>query len=446
MEMLSQLPLIGPFIGTVLPFLVVLSVVVFVHEYGHYIVGRWCGIGAEAFSVGFGREIAGWTDSRGTRWRIGILPLGGYVRFVGDSDASSSHVDREALRRLPPEQRRHSFHGASVERRALTVAAGPAANFLLSILIFAGVGLVQGVPASGPAVGTIAADMNPGFAEVVRPGDRILSLDGTALPDFASLHQALIAAEGAEQSAVIRGADGREETVRLSFRPPARVDAVVPGGAAAEAGVQAGDLVVAANGAPVDSFPTLQRVTREAGATPMLITLRRGEQQIDVTLTPRLADPDDPASRPLLGISKQSDEILPLIEPVGPLGAIGFGAARTWDIVAVSVSGLYEAIFGDQSASEVLGGPVRIAEVSGEAASQGIGVFIGLIGVLSASIGLINLFPIPILDGGHLMFYAIEKLRGAPLRERWMEIGNRIGLALVLTLMIFATLNDIARL
>lgn len=446
MDVISQVPLIGPLIGTVIPFLIVLTVVVFVHEYGHYIVGRWCGIGAEAFSIGLGREVVGWTDRRGTRWRIGILPLGGYVRFLGDSDASSSHVDPEALRRLPAEQRRHSFHGASLGRRTLTVAAGPVANFLLSIVIFAAVGLVQGVPASGPAIGAVAEDMNPGFVEAVGPGDRILSLDGRPMEDFPTLLRALIDGEGAEQTAVVRRADGREETVRLSFRPPARVDDIVPGGAAEEAGLLAGDVVVAADGAPIDSFPELQRVTREAGATPVTLTLRRGDALLDVTLTPRLADPSDPASRPLLGIQKQSDEIEPLVERAGPLSAIAFGAERTWNIVTVSLSGIADAVLGRQAASEVLGGPVRIAEVSGQAASQGVGVFIGLIAVLSTSIGLINLFPIPILDGGHLMFYAIEKLRGAPLRERWMEIGNRIGLALVLMLMIFATLNDIARL
>ena len=446
MDLIAQLPLVGPLLTTVVPFIVVLSIVVFVHEYGHYIVGRWCGIGAEAFSIGFGREIVGWTDRRGTRWRIGALPLGGYVKFLGDSDASSSHVDPAALARLSAEERRHSFHTASVGRRALTVAAGPMANFLLSIVIFAGVALSQGAPVQGPVVGEIATDANPDFAAALSPGDRVLTLDGETLEDFAALQSALLASDGAEQVARVLRRDGREETVTVSFRPPARVDAVVPGGAAEEAGLQPGDVVVAIDGETIDGFGALQRVTAASGGKALLLTVQRGEQTFDVALTPRLENPDDPTSRPLLGIQKQGTELLPLIEPVGPIIAVGFGVSRTWDIIVVSLTGLAEVVTGAQKADEVLGGPIRIAEVSGEAASRGLGVFIGLIAVLSTSIGLINLFPIPILDGGHLMFYAIEKLRGAPLREKWMELGNRIGLALVLMLMLFATFNDIARL
>ena len=446
MDLMTDLPLVGPLLTTVVPFVAVLSIVVFVHEYGHYIVGRWCGIGAEAFSVGFGREIVGWTDRRGTRWRIGILPLGGYVKFLGDSDASSSHVDPAALARLDPEQRRHSFHTASVGRRALTVVAGPMANFLLSIVIFAGVALSQGAPVRGPVVGEIAADANPDFAEALAPGDRVLSLDGQTLEDFAALQAALLASDGAEQVARVLRRDGREETVTVSFRPPARVDAVVPGGAADEAGLQPGDVVKAIDGEPIDGFGALQRVTAASRGNALLLTVQRGAQTFDVSLTPRLENPEDPTSRPLLGIQKQGTELLPLVEPVGPISAVGFGVARTWQIIVVSLTGLAEVVTGAQKAEEVLGGPIRIAEVSGEAASRGLGVFIGLIAVLSTSIGLINLFPIPILDGGHLMFYAIEKVRGAPLREKWMELGNRIGLALVLMLMLFATFNDIARL
>lgn len=446
MDLITNLPLVGPLLTTVIPFIIVLSIVVFVHEYGHYIVGRWCGIGAEAFSVGFGREIFGWTDRHGTRWRVGMLPLGGYVKFLGDSDASSSHVDRAALARLSPEQRRHSFHTASVERRALTVAAGPMANFLLSIVIFAAVALSQGAPATGPVVGALGEDVNPDFAAALSPGDRVLSLDGEPVADFAALQSALLASEGAEQVARVLRTDGREETVALSFRPPARVDAVVSGGAAAEAGLLAGDVIVAVGGEPIDSFSALQRATAASRGAAMLLTVQRGDSLFDVSLTPRLSDPNDPTSRPLLGIQKQGTEFLPLIEPVGPLSAVGFGVARTWDIITVSLTGIYDVVTGAQKADEVLGGPIRIAEVSGEAASRGIGVFIGLIAVLSTSIGLINLFPIPILDGGHLMFYAIEKIRGAPLHEQWLEYGNRIGLALVLMLMLFATFNDIARL
>jgi regulator of sigma E protease len=446
MDLIAQLPLVGPVIATVIPFLIVLAIVVFVHEYGHYIVGRWCGIGAEAFSIGFGREITGWTDKRGTRWRVGILPLGGYVKFLGDTDATSSHVDEAALSRLTPEQRAHSFHTASVERRALTVAAGPAANFLLSIAIYAVIALFQGVPVTGPVIGEIGADANPEFADALRPGDTVLSVNGEPVADFVGLQEALMASAGQETVARVLRRGGGEAEVAFTFRVPARIDAVIPGSAAAEAGLEPGDVITAVDGRAVDSFSALQRETEAAGAAPMNLTVRRGGDTFERALTPRLSDPDDPDSRPVLGIQKQSSEVLPLIEPAGPFSAIGFGIERTWQIISLSVGGIASVISGDQAAEDVLGGPIRIAEVSGQAASQGAGTFIGLIAVLSASIGLINLFPIPILDGGHLMFYAVEKLRGAPLDERWQEIGNRIGLALVLSLMVFATFNDIARL
>jgi regulator of sigma E protease len=375
-----------------------------------------------------------------------MLPLGGYVKFLGDADASSSHVDPAAMARLSPEERRHSFHAASVGRRALTVAAGPFANFLLTIVIFAAVALVNGAPARGPVVGGIGDGVNPDFAAALAPGDRVLSLDGRPLDDFAGLQAALLASDGAEQVARVLRSGGREETVRLSFRPPARIDAVVPGGAAEEAGLAPGDVITAIDGRPVDSFSALQRATAASGGRPIALTVQRGAEVLSLVITPRFEKPGDPSSRPLLGIQKQSTELTPHVERVGPLGALGFGLARTWDVIALSLGGIWEVVTGAQKAEEVLGGPIRIAEVSGQAASQGLGVFIGLIAVLSTSIGLINLFPVPILDGGHLVFYAVEKLRGAPLRERWQEIGNRIGLALVLMLMIFATLNDIARL
>ncbi|MFN3614010.1 MAG: RIP metalloprotease RseP [Rubrimonas sp.] len=449
MELIAALPLVGPLLATVLPFLLVLGVVVFVHEFGHYIVGRWCGIGAEVFSIGFGRELFGWTDRRGTRWRVAALPLGGYVKFTGDADASSSHADPATLARLSPEERGRSFHLASVERRALTVFAGPAANFLLSIVIFAMMALGQGRPADGPVIGEISADVNPEFAQALRPGDRVTSVNGREVADFAALQAALLETEGAEaQATVVR--DGTAQTLTISFRPPARVDGLAPGGAAEAAGLQVGDVIVGVDGREIGGFSDLQRATQDSGGQPMTLTVLRDGATFETAITPQMGQATDPVTgatvpRPLLGVQKFSREIMPLVEPVGPASAVGFGVQRTWDVIALSLSGLADVISGREEAREVLGGPIRIAEVSGDAAASGVAVFIGLIAVLSTSIGLINLFPIPILDGGHLMFYAIEKLRGRPLRERWQEIGNGVGLALVLSLMIFATFNDLSR-
>jgi regulator of sigma E protease len=437
-------------IGVIAPFILALAIIVFVHEYGHYIVGRWCGIGAEAFSVGFGKELYGWTDKRGTRWKLSLLPLGGYVKFLGDADAASTVKDPESWSRLSPDQRAHSFHDASVGRRALTVLAGPFANFILAIVIFGVMALAAGAPSDEPVIGSIAEDANPGFAEALREGDRVLSIDGAPIADFEAFARTLLDSRG-EPLAVTVERDGAPLTVEAVFDPPARVDGVTPGGPADQAGLARGDRIVAIDGAPIASFRELQALVAAAEGEALDLTVARDGETFSATLAPemtRAPDPEtgEPTTRPLIGIQKSSTEVLPVIESVGPVGALSAGIERTWRILALSVSGLWDVIRGAQAADEVLGGPIRIAELSGEAAADGLSTFIGLIAVLSASIGLINLFPIPVLDGGHLVFYAIEAAQGRPLREKWQEIGNRIGLALVLALMIFATVNDIARL
>ena len=435
---------------TILSFLVVLSIVVFVHEYGHYIVGRWCGIGAEAFSVGFGKELYGWTDRRGTRWKISVLPLGGYVKFLGDADAASTVKDEAEWARLTAEQRAHSFHDASVGRRALTVLAGPGANFVMSIIVFALMALATGAPSSAPVVGGLGEDLNPAFRRDVAVGDRITAVDGAPVEDFSALTAALVSA-GGEPVTLTLERDGAPMTVETVYDPPARVDGVTPGGPAEEAGLAAGDRIVAAEGEPLSGFGELQSRVAAAGDAPITLTVRRNDESFEATLTPRMVETPDPATgetarRPLIGVQKQATELSPVVQSVGPIGALQSGVERTWTVIALSVSGLWEVVTGAQDAAEVLGGPVRIAELSGEAASAGLATFVGLIAVLSASIGLINLFPVPVLDGGHLMFYAYEAARGRPVRPQWQEIGNRIGLALVLGLMLFATFNDIARL
>ena len=426
-------------------FLVVLSVVVFVHEYGHYIVGRWCGIGAEAFSLGFGKELYGWTDRRGTRWKVSALPLGGYVKFLGDADAASTVKDEEAWSHLSPDQKAHSFHDASVGRRALTVLAGPGANFILSIAVFAVMALAMGAPSEKPVIGALGEDVNDAFREAVSEGDRITAVDGRPVADFAAMTEALLDAEGRPVTLTVESADGGTRTVETAFRPPARVDGTTPDGPADAAGLRAGDVIVAVDGEPVGGFPGLQRAVEAAGETPLELTVRRDGERFEATVTPELVEAED-GTRPVIGIRKQFTELAPGQEGVGPISALSYGVERTWGVIALSLGGIWDVISGAQAADEVLGGPVRIAALSGQAAEAGGGTFVALIAVLSTSIGLINLFPIPVLDGGHLVFYAVEAAQGRPLRERWQELGNRIGFALVIALMLFATFNDIANL
>jgi regulator of sigma E protease len=359
----------------IIPFLVVLTIVVFFHEFGHFLVARWCGIKVLTFSIGFGPELFGFNDRHQTRWKVCAIPLGGYVKFFGDENAASV-PDHAAAAAMSEAERQVSFVHKSVGARAAVVVAGPVANFILSIVIFAGI--------------------------------------------FMTFGRQVI---------------------------PARVDAVQPDSAAAAAGLKPGDLIVAIDGRPISGFSDMQRVVAESSGRTLSLTIDRGGVREDINATPTRRG----FCNAVLGISKlPSDDIKFKSEP--PWTAVASGVDETYFVVERSVCFVAGVFVGRESASQ-LGGPIRIAEVAGDAwksglDSGGIGTAIAsllyLSGFLSASIGLLNLFPIPLLDGGHLLFYAIEASRGRPLSERAQEVGFRIGLAIVVMLMIFAAYNDIS--
>jgi len=359
-----------------LPVLFVFSIVVFFHELGHFLVARWCGVRVLVFSIGFGPELFGFNDRHGTRWKVAAVPLGGYVKFLGDENAASV-PDQNALAEMSEADRRDSFPHKSVEKRAAVVAAGPIANFLIAIAIFAGLAMLYGKPSTA-----------------------------------------------------------------------ARVDVVAAGSAAEEAGFQPGDVVLSINGQRIDNFTDMQRVVSLSAGDKLTIVVRRADQEITLTAVPRLQDPKDPMSdgtrRWILGITRSLDPNERMFEPVSPIGAVKVGVTETWFWIDTTLTSIGRMFVGRESADQV-GGPIRIAEESCKVATLGLAALLRLTAVLSISIGLLNLFPIPLLDGGHLLFYAIEKLRGRPLPDRAQEFGFRIGLALVLMLMIFATYNDISR-
>ncbi|MFG1298083.1 MULTISPECIES: RIP metalloprotease RseP [Xanthobacter] len=361
-------------LGYVIPFLFVLTLVVFFHELGHFWVARRAGVRILTFSLGFGPEIAGFNDRHGTRWKISAIPLGGYVKFYGDEDAASV-PDQAALERMSPAERRQSFFFQPVKWRAAIVAAGPVANFILAIVIFSLVFMVFGRPVSAP-----------------------------------------------------------------------RVDQVNPGSAAAAAGFKPGDLVLEIDGAKVESFADMQRIVGIHAGQPLTFRVERGGAEVSLTATPELKEVKDGFGNVhrtgLLGISRSLAEGDVTIHRYGPVEAVGMGVQETWFVVARTFDYLGGLIVGRESADQ-LGGPIRIAQVSGQVATFGIGALLSLAAVLSVSIGLLNLFPIPMLDGGHLLFYAFEAVRGRPLSARTQDIGFRIGLALVLMLMVFATWNDV---
>jgi regulator of sigma E protease len=365
------------FLSYALPFLFVLTVVVFFHELGHFWVARRCGVKVDAFSIGFGRELVGITDRQGTRWKLCAIPLGGYVRFHGD-DSAASTPDTKALAKMGEQEKRVSFFHQSVGKRAAIVAAGPLANFVLAVAIFSAVFMVY----------------------------------------------------------------GRQVTT-------ARVDTIQPASAAAEAGFRPGDLVIAIDGRTIENFGDMQRIVGASPDVVLKVTVVREGREITLTAKPKLREIKDNFGNThrvgMLGISRSTAAEDIVTERYGPVEALRLGALETWFVLERTVSYLGGIVTGREAADQ-LGGPIRIAQVSGQVATVSFAALLHLTAVLSVSIGLLNLFPVPLLDGGHLVFYAIEAARGRPLSDRAQEFGFRIGLALVLMLMLFATWNDILHL
>lgn len=364
-------------LGYLIPFLFVLTIVVFFHELGHFLVARWCGVRVKAFSIGFGPELIGFNDRRGTRWKISAIPLGGYVKFLGDEDAAST-PSRDAIAGMSDEDRKDTFFAKNVWQRAAIVAAGPIANFILAIAIFAGIFTIY----------------------------------------------------------------GRETTT-------ARVDQVVAGGAAEIAGFKVGDLVLSIDGAPISSFNDLQRIVSASADEKLAIVVERDGGEVTLEATPQRREITDRFGNVhkigQLGLSRSASAADVKRERYSLPQAIVLGAQETWFIIDRTFDYI-GGIFTGRESTEELGGPIRVAQVSGQVATLGVVALINLAAILSVSIGLLNLFPVPMLDGGHLLFYLFEILRGKPLSPRAQDIGFRIGLAAVLMLMLFTTWNDIIHL
>jgi len=365
-------------IGYIIPFLFVLTIVVFFHELGHFLVARWAGVKVLTFSLGFGPELAGFNDRHGTRWKISAIPLGGYVKFFGDDSEASTPASSETLASMTAEERAGSFHHKKVGPRAAIVAAGPIANFILAIVIF------------------------------------------TCLFTFF----------------------GKPSTT-------ARVDKIEANSAAAKAGFQVGDVVTAIDGKTIGSFSDMQRIVGVRAGDTLNFTIKRGDSTLQLKGTPELREVKDSFGNAhrlgVLGITRATAPGDVVTERVDPATALWLSVKETWFVVDRTLAYI-GGVFTGREAADQVGGPLRIAQISGQVATIGLAALVHLAAVLSISIGLLNLFPVPLLDGGHLLFYAVEAVRGRPLSERAQEMGFRIGLGLVLMLMVFATYNDILHL
>ncbi len=445
MEFVSGIPFFGGFLSTVLPFVIVLGIVVFVHEYGHYIVARWCGIRSEVFSVGFGPVMWSRRDRRGTLWQVAALPLGGYVKFLGDSDGSS-RADAESLDRMSADERSQSFHGASVGRRMLTVLAGPFANFVLTVLIFAGVVTWQGVATERPTIGEIEA--MPDADNPLKVGDVVVGVGDREVAEFADIVRAAVEMDPPGDMLFRVERDGTEVEVAAPFAFPPLVQGVVPLSPASRAGLRQGDVVLTAAGKNLVSFEDLRTTVLASEGATIPLTVWRDGAVMDLEITPLETDTEDGEGgferRVMIGVAGAS-LYKPATETPAPWTALWLGVQRMFEVITQSLNGIKHIITGSISA-ENLQGPLGIAQISGETASQGLMNFIVLIGVISTAIGLLNLFPIPVLDGGHFMAFLFEAIRGRPLSPGAMQIAMTIGLGLILLLMVFATYNDIIRL
>jgi len=436
------IPQFGNIAFTLAAFVAALSIIVAIHEYGHYIVGRGSGIHAEVFSVGFGPVLFSRTDRHGTRWQIAALPFGGYVKFLGDSDAASGK-DGAAIDALDMAERRRSMHGAPLWARSATVAAGPVFNFIFSILIFAAVLFFTGRPAEEPRVGDLTP--LPPELQQLEVGDLILALEGQPVTRFADVFRI---AEDLPPSANVLYTierDGRRLQTEAAFPLIPLVETVAPQSAAFAAGLKQGDVIQAVDGMPVYAFRQLRDAVGEAEGAPLTLSIWRAGDEIEVTLAPRRTDlplaEGGFETRWLIGVTG-GFSFDPMRDAVGPFDALSYGASQTWFVVRSSLSGLWHMITGAISSCN-LQGPIGIAETSGAAASQGINNFIWFIAVLSTAVGLLNLFPIPVLDGGHLMFHGYEAVRGKPPSDKAMRLFMTVGLTLLLSLMLFALTNDI---
>ncbi|MEM9754425.1 MAG: RIP metalloprotease RseP [Pseudomonadota bacterium] len=438
---MDLIPDLGGWPLTIVATIIALSVIVAVHEYGHYIVGRWSGIHAEVFSIGFGPTIFSRTDRRGTKWQLAAFPLGGYVKFLGDSSAASGQ-DVEAMAKMDDGTRRRTMHGAPLWARSATVAAGPVFNFVMSICVFAVFVLLSGQAVDEPRVGPLR-DL-PADMVLLQEGDVITAIEGTAVETLADVLVQGRELDGGPALTYTLERDGATLDVEASFPLIPVVDSVAAQSAAIDAGLEVGDVIRAIDGTPVFAFHELRDIVEGSNGEPLLLSVWREGEEIEITLSPRRMDLPTAdggfETRWLIGITGGLF-FEPVTEPVGLWRAADYGLDQTWFIIRSSLSGAWHMITGRIDVCN-LQGPIGIAETSGAAASQGIDDFIWFIAVLSTAVGLLNLFPIPILDGGHLVFHAYEAVVGKPPPERVLQVLMSIGLALLLTLMLFATFND----
>ena len=445
----------------------VLVAVVFIHELGHFLVARWCKVNVSAFSIGFGREILGFTDKHGTRWKLGWLPLGGYVKFMDDENGASM-PSREKLAQMSDAERTGSFHAKKLWERAAVVGAGPMANFLSAILMFAGTAYFLGLQTI-PAIVKVKP-VNPAVTAGLQTGDVVMKVDGSPVQNFEQLKKTIELAPGralaldvmrdgksltlplTPETQMVPTKAGASEPQGYAFLDPAPAGAVAgaaiivnPNYAAVTAGLKTGDLVTRIDDQPVAEFGELSRLIAKAVGQELRFDIVRDGVPATILITPQtLTVPDGfggTETRGIIGVEIGADRSkLPITYPT-LIGALQSGTDQTWQVITTTLGYFRDVFRGAQSADKI-GGLATVIDVSNKVATFGFVPLLNLIALLSVSIGLLNLFPIPLLDGGHLLYYAFEAVTGKPLSDQTQEFGFKIGFGVVSMLMVLALWND----
>lgn len=445
---------------TYLPyFVLVLTLLVFVHEFGHYWVGRRFGIHAEVFSIGFGPELFGWTDRSGTRWKISAIPLGGYVKFLGDSDATSALPSTEAL---PPELRRRAFFSQPLYARAAVVLGGPLANLLFAFILLTAVFFVAGEPYSPPIV-AVQVD-GPAAKAGLRTGDEIVRLGDTRIDRYEDIQDSQflywtkpMSVEYRRGGKLLRGeiqpqfcerTDKYNNTLRFGdlgmdqlVRPV--VGGFTPNSPAEAAGLKVGDLLLDINGKPVEYFSRIPELIGNRAGEPVTVRYDRDGKRHETTLVPVAEKVVDCAGKEhMVGRMRVRPASVTEFRSHGVLGAMGAGVRQVWTMTNMFYTSMAQILTATRPVDE-LGGPIRIAKAAGEASYAGWTGILNLVIALSVVLGVFNLLPVPMLDGGHLAMYLYEAVRGKPLSLRAQELGLKVGFALVIGMALIATFNDI---